>query len=139
MLRSLTLVGLTEASQLPSAAGGWQLAVFDSGPAAGIAALLHQYDKVVVSVDLATGQEIRRVDLSGYNPFRIVADNANGALIVADVEAGLTRFLRVDVATGVVTELQATTDLLAVGLAISADGSKIYAAMRDQFQILSNN
>ena len=81
------------------------------------------------------------MDLSGYNPFRIVADNANGALIVADVEAGLTRFLRVDVATGVVTpsELQATTDLLAVGLAISADGSKIYAAMRDQFQILSNN
>ena len=79
------------------------------------------------------------MDLSGYNPFRIVADNANGALIVADVEAGLTRFLRVDVATGVVTEPQATTDLLAVGLAISADGSKIYAAMRDQFQILSNN
>ena len=138
-LRSLTLVGLTEASQLPSAAGGWQLAVFDSGPATGIAALLHQYDKVVVLVNLNTGQEIGRVDLSSYNPFRIVADNVNGALIVADadVEAGLTRFLKIDMA-GNVTELQATTDLLTTGFGVSADGTKLYVSMRDQFQILDN-
>jgi hypothetical protein len=56
----------------------------------------------------------------------------------ADAPAILTRFTKVDVAIGVTSQLSATTPLLAVGLLVSADGTKIYAAQRDQLAVLNN-
>jgi len=139
LLASSILVGLTPVSQLPTHLGGWQLAVFGSGPAAGLAALLHQYDKLVVFVDLATGQEIRRVQLEGI-PFRIAANNVSGQLVVAkaDTAEKKTRFEKINLA-GEITPLTNTSDLLCVGLGISRDGAKLYCAMRDQFQVLDLN
>ncbi len=136
---ALTLSGITPESQIPVQDGGWQLVAFGSGPAAGTAAFLSQYDKTLVFVNLASMTEIGRVALQGV-PFRIAADETHGTVVVAfaDVPAGLTRFAKVDVATGTVTNLTATSNLLSVGLLVSADGANIYAAMRDQLQVLPN-
>jgi len=80
---SVPLSGLTPIPKSGAApVGGWQLAVFSSGPAAGTAAVLSQADDVVVFVNLLTGHEIRRVTLSG-SAIRIAADSAHGNLIVA--------------------------------------------------------
>lgn len=139
--KSSTLNGLTLLGQLQNTGqGGWQLSVFDSGPAQGRAALLAQRDKTVVFVDSNTALETRRVALDGV-PFRLVADNVHGAAIVAlaDIPVGLTRFVKVDAATGTVTQLAATVDFLATGLAVSADGLSLYVANRAQFRILPNN
>lgn len=132
------ITGLRKLSQtLATGEGGWHLAAFDSGPAVGITALLHQADKTVVFLNTNTGVEMRRVTLSGI-PFRIAADNVHGALVVAkaDVTAGLTRFESVDPATGTVSQLQASANLLATGFGVSVDGTKVYLANRDQFQSL---
>jgi hypothetical protein len=136
---ALTLSGITSATQLKGADGGWQLAAFDSGQASGTAALLSQADGILVFVDLNTMTELRRVTLQGI-PLRIAPDAAHGAVIVAfaDVNAGLTRFAKVDVATATVTTLNSASSLMAVGLAVSADGASIYAAMRDQLAVLTN-
>lgn len=137
--RSSTLNGLTPFDQILGGQGGWQLSVSDSGPAQGTAALLAQYDKAVVFVDLNTALETRRVALDGV-PFRIAVDNVHGTVIVAlaDVSAGLTRFVKVDIVTGAVTPLNSTVDFLATGFGVSADGSSLYVANRDQFRILPN-
>jgi hypothetical protein len=137
-LGSTTLVGLTPMSQLAPARGGWQIAIFNSG----VVALLHESDKTVVFAKLnadGTVGELRRVVLGG-NPFRIVADNANSDLIVAfaDTSAGLSRFSKISLSDGAVAPLQATWDKLATGFAVSADGTKLYVANRDQFRVLSN-
>ena len=138
--RSLILNGLTPADQLwgqgDGPDGGWQLDVFKSGPAANTAAVLSQtvigqFDRKVVFVDIASGTELRRVQLDG-NPFRIAANNATGELIVAyaDVSDGKTHFKKIAVSTGEVTNLSMTTPegILATGLAVSTDGANVYAA-----------
>jgi hypothetical protein len=138
--KSLILNGLTPADQLwgqgDGPDGGWQLDVFKSGPAANTAAVLSQtvigqFDRKVVFVDIASGTELRRVQLDG-NPFRIAVNNATGELIVAyaDVSDGKTHFKKIAVATGEVSDLSITTPegILATGLAVSADGAKVYAA-----------
>ena len=56
----------------------------------------------------------------------------------ADAPAILTRFTKVDAATGATSQLSTTTPLLAVGLLVSADGTKIYAAERNQLAVLNN-
>lgn len=133
ILRTATLTNI-------ASGGSWQLAVFDSGTGASTAAFLSETERVLIFVDLNTGQEFRRVTLSGA-PFRIAADNANGAVIVASADGvtGSTRFTRIAVTTGAITPLTSTTSLLAVGLAVSSDGTKLYCAMRDQLQIIANN
>jgi hypothetical protein len=119
--------------------GGWQLAIFNSGPAAGVAVLLSQADKILVVVNLSTGQEIGRASLSGQ-PFRIALDNPNGNVVVAnfDEDSGLTRFVRVS-SGRVVTQLNSTWDSLWTGFGVSADGTRILVANRDKFRILNNN
>lgn len=138
-LRSVALTGLTPASQIKSPLGGSQLAVFGSGPQSGKAVVLHQTDKILVWVDVAVAQELRRVALNG-SPFRLAADNANGSAIVAfaDTEAGLTRFVKV-APDGTVVNLSATVDFLATGFAVSADGTNLYVSNRDKFRILANH
>jgi hypothetical protein len=139
LMGALTLVGLTPASQLTPLVGGWQLVAFGSGPANGTAALLSAADNTLVFVDLAAMTELRRVTLQGV-PSRIAADETHGTVVVAfaDAPAGLPRFAKVDAATAIVTNLNATSDLLSVGLLVSADGQNIYVAMRDQLQVIPN-
>lgn len=138
LLRTVRLVGLTPNNQLPFGQGGWQLAAFDSRPATGTAALLAQADRTLVFVNLATAQELRRVQLSGI-PFRLAVDNGHGNAIVAlaDRAAGLTRFVKVNASNGTVTPLDSTANLLATGFAVSPDGTQLYAANRNQFRILA--
>jgi hypothetical protein len=136
---ALTVSGITRASQLQGANGGWQIVAFGSGLASRTAAFLSQTDGILVFVDLNTMMELRRVTLQGI-PLRIAPDATHGTVIVAfaDVNAGLMRFAKVDVATATLTSLNATSSLLAVGLAVSADGTSILAAMRDQLAVLTN-
>jgi hypothetical protein len=136
---ALTLTGITPASQVPALSGGWQLVALGSGSASGTAAFLSQFDGTLVFVDLNSMTELRRASLQGV-PFRIAADETHGTIVVAfaDVAAGLTRFASVDVSTATVTALTSTSNLLSVGLLVSADGTQIYAAMRGQLQPLPN-
>lgn len=137
------LTGLAKASDFSGRPrGGWQLGIFHSGPAAGHAVLLSQDDRKLVVVDLNVSppRELRRIDLSGV-PFRIATNDADGSVIVAlaDAPNGLALFVKVDVSTGTATQLSATSNLLCVGFGVSTDGTQLYCAMRDQFQILPNN
>ncbi|RJQ14557.1 hypothetical protein C4553_00585 [Candidatus Parcubacteria bacterium] len=135
------LAGLIKASVASATQGGWQLGVFHSGPAAGKAVLLAQADKKLVVVDLNVSppQELRRIDLSGV-PFRIATNDTDGSVVVAyaDVSAGLTRFEKINPNTGAITSLSATSNLLCTGFGVSQDGTRLYCANADQFQILNN-
>lgn len=138
---SLVLAGLTPAAQLAGdVTGGWQLVTLDSGALAGTAAVLSQFDRLLVFVDLNTIAELRRVTLQGL-PFRIAADATHAAVIVAfaDVAAGLTRFATVDPATGSLTALTSTSTLLTTGLTVSADGASLQGAMRSRLVVLANH
>jgi len=139
LLRTIPVPNLLTFNQATnqSTRPGWQLVTFDSGPSQGAAALLSDADNQLVFVDLNKGQEIRRVTLSGA-PFNIAVDNTHGLVILAnaDVSAGVTRFQSVDPASGTVNDLAITSDMLATGLAVSADGTKLFVANRDQFQTL---
>ena len=138
--QSATLAGLTPIPKAGTApVGGWQLAVFNSGPAAGTAAVLSQADDVVVFVNLSSGQEIRRVFLSGA-AIRIAADNAHGTLVVAiaDPINRQTTFQIISPSTGTITTLQATSPLLATGLGVSKDGSQLFLGMRQQYALMPN-
>jgi hypothetical protein len=140
LVKSLSLTGITPEDQLAgSPNGGWQVVTFGSGVMAGKAAFLSQYDRTLVLVDLNTMTEQGRVTLPGI-PFRIAADATHGTVIVAfaNVTAGLTRFAKVDVATATVSNLNATSSLLVTGLAVSADGSSLFCAMRSGLAVVSN-
>lgn len=132
----------------PTAAlAGWQLQVFNTGPLAGTAVILSQYDQVLVYVNLATMTEIRRVDLTqpfkNANPplpvlqsFRIGKDEADGSVVVAfaDPVNGKTVLYNVD-QNGNMSPLGATEPFLATGLQESADGTQIYWGNRSSFAI----
>ena len=147
---SLTLTGFTPADTLRAAlpsSGGWHIAVLDSGPhactVAIMAPILNADQSISYKLELVDGTTMQQIGSPialPANSFRIAADNTHQAFIVAsaDAPAILTRFTRVDAATGVTSQLSATTNLLAVGLLVSADGTKIYAAQRDQLAILNN-
>lgn len=136
---ALTVTGVTPPNQIGAGQGGWYVVLFSSGPAAGKGAFLSAADELVVFFDVATMAETKRVTLTG-TPFRIVADETHGNLIVANADpaAGLTRYDSVAPSTGTVTRLQSTSTLLSVGLAVSADGTKIYSGMRDKAEALPN-
>jgi Bacterial Ig-like domain (group 2) len=147
---SLTLAGFTPADTLRAAlpsSGGWQIAVLDSGThactVAVMAPILNADQSVSYKLGLVDGTTMQQIGSAialPANSFRIAADNTHQAFIVAnaDAPAALTRFTKVDAATGITTQLSATTPLLAVGLLVSADGTKIYAAQRDQLTVLNN-
>jgi len=126
---------------------GWQLQVLNTGPLAGTAVILSQFDKLLVYVSLSTMTEIRRVDLTApfknANPpqtpleaFGIGKDEADGSIVVAfaDPVNGKTVLYNVDV-NGNMTLLGATEPFLATGLQESADGSQIYWGNRSSFAI----
>ncbi len=148
---SVTLPKIATATIASTHAGqcGWQLQVFNSGPAAGTAVLLSQYDQVLVYVNLANMTEIRRVDLTqaftGANPplpilqsFRIGKDEADGSIVVAfaDPMNGQTVLYNVD-ANGKISPLTDTAPFLATGIQESPDGTQIYWGNRDQFAVVS--
>ena len=101
--------------------------------------MLSQADDVVVFVNLSSGQEIRRVFLSGA-AIRIAADNAHGTLVVAiaDPINRQTTFQIISPSTGTITTLQATSPLLATGLGVSKDGSQLFLGMRQQYALMPN-
>jgi hypothetical protein len=147
---SLTLTGFTPADTLRAAlpaSGGWHIAVLDSGThactVAVMAPILTADQSVSYKLELVDGTTMQQIGSAialPANSFRIASDNTHQAFIVAsaDAPAILTRFTKVDAATGTASQLSATTNLLAVGLLVSADGTKIYAAQRDQLAILNN-
>lgn len=141
LIASLALTGITPASQLAGTGkGGWQVAIFSSGPAAGKGAFLSAADNKVIIFDVATMTQVGNpITLSGV-PFRIAADETHGNLIVAnaDSDARLTRYDSIALATGTVTRLHSTSTLLSVGFAVSADGTKLYSASRDAAEALPN-
>lgn len=121
--------------------GRWQLSIFESGPLAGHIALLSQSDNTLVLVNISADpiMEVRRVTAPARS-FRIGADETNGRVVVAiaDADNRKTDFISVD-AAGTMTTLNVTSTLLCTGFGVSADGTKLYCANRDQFQILNNN
>lgn len=136
------LPGCTPMSAVQAAnpvAGGWQVVVFDSGPASGTVAVLCAYDKTLDLVNVGMWT-VKSVTLSGV-PFRIAPDATHGNVIVAyvDLANARTTYDSVAALTGTVNPpLTSTSSLLSVGLAVSSDGTKIYSAQRDQLQVLSN-
>jgi hypothetical protein len=138
---AFTLTEITPDDQLQgSVNGGWQVVAFSSGLASGTAAFLSQFDRTLVFIDLNSMTELRRVTLQGI-PFRIAPDETHGAVIVAlaDVNAGLTRYAKVDVASATVINLNSTSSLLTTGLVVSTDGSSIYGAMRGELAVVTNH
>ena len=147
---SLMLTKFTPADTLRAAlpsSGGWHIAVLDTGAhactVAVMAPILNADQSVSYKLELVDGTTMQQVGSPialPANSFRVAADNTHQAFIVAsaDAPAILTRFTKVDAATGVTSQLSATTPLLAVGLLVSADGTKIYAAQRDQLAVLNN-
>ena len=142
----LVLTGLTAADTLNGTGnGGWYLGRFETGPAAGTVALLSAFDNVVMFVKADTMTLIESVSLnlpagSGV-PFRMAVDETNGRAVVALANVGSstsTTFVAVTPA-GAVTPLTAVANnVIAVGLGVSADGSKLYACQRNQCQALPN-
>jgi hypothetical protein len=131
---SQAIPGITPVATLQASnvlAGGWYVAVFDSGPAAGTVAVLSTADKLLTFLNTSTMAITKQVTLSGI-PFRIAADMTHGNLIVAyaDQVDVLTTFSAVNPSTGAVTPLTSTSSLLAVGFAVKADGTSIYACQR---------
>ena len=148
LVNPLILAGLMPADTLTNTGkGGWYLARFETGPAAGTVALLSAFDNVVVFVNAGTMTEIKSVPLNlpaqpaSGSAFRLAADETNGRAIVAIANVGAstsTTFLAVTPA-GTVTPLAAVAqNVIAVGLGVSADGTKIYACMRNQCDALPN-
>jgi hypothetical protein len=140
VVNSEPIPGTTPVVQLEGGfVGGWHVVVFDTGPATGTIAALFGADKLLVFFNASTLKITQSITLSGI-PFRIATDAANGNLIVAyaDPVDQLTTFAKVNPTTGVVTALTSTSDLLAVGFRVSADGKSLYSCQGTQCQILSN-
>jgi len=145
---ALALKGITPMSQVQAAnssAGGVQVVVFDSGPASGIIAVLSTYDNLLLLVDKSTWKITASVKVTGMSgvsgtPFRIVADTADGAVIVAyaNPASATTTYSSVSAASGTVTPLTSSSSLLSVGLAVSSDGTKLYSGQRNQLQVENN-
>lgn len=144
----LILNGITPADMLANTGnGGWYLVRFATGPAAGMMAFLSAYDNTLVFVNASTMTETKRVTLNlptqpaSGTSFRIAADETNGRVIVALANVGAstsTSFLSVTPA-GVIAPLTTTAqNIIAVGLGVSSDGSRVYACMRDQCVVVPN-
>ena len=139
---SLPLPGVTPISTVQatdSVAGGWQVVVFDSGPASGTVAVLSTYDHLLLLVNATTLTVTNQVVLTD-TPFRIAADVTHGAVIVAyaNLQNVTTTYASVDAASGTATPLLNTSSLLSVGLAVSSDGTNIYSSQRNQIEVKQN-
>jgi hypothetical protein len=139
---ALALTGITPMGAVSAAdptAGGVQVVVFDSGFAIGTIAVLSTYDDLLVLADKNTWSITQSVKLSGV-PFRIIADDVDGAVIVAlaNPTTATTTYESVDALSGKITPLTATSSLLSVGINLSSDGTKIYSGQRNQLQVENN-
>ena len=139
---ALPLPGVTPISTVQNTnpfAGGWQVIVFDSGPASGTVAVLSTYDHLLLFVNATTLTVTKQVVLTD-TPFRIAADVTHGAVIVAYANPAnvTTTFASVDVASGTVTPLLNTSSLLSVGLAVNSNGTNLYSAQRNQIEVKQN-
>jgi hypothetical protein len=139
---ALPLPGVTPLSTVQTAsfiAGGWQVIVFDSGPASGTIAVLSTYDRLLLLVNESTWTVTKSVKLSG-TPFRIATDMANGTVIIAYANPAsvTTTYASVDALSGTETPLTSKSSLLSVGLVISSDGTKLYSSQRNQMDVELN-
>jgi hypothetical protein len=134
---ALSLTGISPLSTVVSAslyAGGLEEVVFDSGPDSGTVAVLSTYDQLLLFVNTSTWAVTKSVQLSGV-PFRIVADKANGRVLVAyaNFASVTTTYAWVNASTGVITPLTATSSLLSVGLGFN--GTNIISTQRNQIDL----
>lgn len=140
---ALALTGCTPMSKVQAAnpvAGGWQVIAFDDGPASGTVVVLSAYDQTLWFVNESTWTITKSVKLSSV-PFRIAPDITNGAVIVAyvDIANVQTTYASFNALLGTANApIASTSNLLSVGLAVSADGTEIYSGQRNQLQVLSN-
>ena len=132
---ALSTTGVTPKSQLAVGVGVWRLVVFRSGPAAQTGALLSEVEGLVIFFDVNSMKELRRVTLTGIPVVNMAADETHGTVIVAKADK---KFVRVDVATGTQTPLVSQSPFPAMGLIVSPDGTKLFAARRGQLVVLSN-
>jgi hypothetical protein len=136
---------------------GWWIVAFNpaysyptASPLLGKVAVLSRYDKklAVLVVDNLTLSMVGVVDLNAYgDPIRMAADQTNGRVIIAfaNPSSQTTSFVAVDMtptlpwsAEPAVTQLTSTATLLATGLAVSPDGTTLYACSRQTCQALAN-
>ena len=87
-------------------AGGWHVAVFDSGPAVGTVAMLSTADRLLTFFNASTLAITKQVTLTGI-PFRMAKDLTHGSVVIALVDQAdvLTTFVSVNATTGVITPL----------------------------------
>ncbi|MGA3098682.1 MAG: hypothetical protein ABSF25_19685 [Bryobacteraceae bacterium] len=132
---SVTLSGITPVTSNPGTVGGWQVA---SGSLGNTAVVLAQADEQLAFVDIGTMSVTTQVSLKtllgtgNVHPFRVALDEPHGKALVAvaDTDAGLTRFVSVDAASGAMATIAATSTLLSVGFGVSADGATLYSCER---------
>jgi hypothetical protein len=124
--------------------GPYVVLPFDSGPALGLVAVFSTQDKVLAVVNSGTMQILGTpVNLTG-TPFMAAKDLTDGKVIIAstDLASGVTSYSSIDLTAGnpasSLTMLQSTDTLLSIGLGVSADGTKIYSAQRNQLHVLAN-
>ena len=131
---ALTIVGSVKLPMFPPSkmdpwVGGWQLAVFETGPMAGTAVVLAEGDQVLSFVDLSTmtHQEAGLKPFLGefhypLYPLRIALNESIGTTLVsaADPTIGVSRLVSVNPKTETLSFLRPTSRLLAVGLGIGA-------------------
>jgi hypothetical protein len=144
----VVLPGLTTIANLPNIfSGSWRVKAFSSGPLAGTVAVLSRFDKSVWFKNISTGAVTGPfvvTSAASDDPMNIAPDNAHGTLIVALADAtglsGGTRFVKVDPTTGAVSQpLQSASSLLAVGLAVSPDGSTLLSCGGKTCEAKPNN
>ena len=126
-------------------AGGWFVNVFDSGPAAGIGAVLSAPDNVLVLFNVNTWAVIgSSIKLTGV-PFRMAKDATNGKIYIAfaDTVNGVTTFASIDPTAAdpasTLTALSKTDSLLCVGLGVDLAGANLYCAQRNQLDLIPVN
>jgi hypothetical protein len=141
-LWTLTVAGLTPLSQIPTANsggqivpnGGWPLIVSQS---ASKAAILSRYDRKVAIIDLLAKTQMLvngapTVDLSphlgGGIILRMAVDDTHQRAVIslAQTATETSTFLSMDLNTGAVSPMSATTPFYATDLRVSADGTTLY-------------
>jgi hypothetical protein len=135
------LPGITPVSTLEANkawVAGWSVIAFASGPSAGTVAVLATADKLLDFVNVGTMKVTHSVTLSGI-PFRIAPDETFGNALVAYVDTAdsLTTFTA-EGPSGSSAQLSSTTDLLAVGLLVSADATTINGFSRGVLEVKPN-
>lgn len=132
----MTSVNVTPSLNLPKGtSNGFQLALLGTS----VAAILDETNGTVVLVDLVHMIELHRATIQGGRSFRLAADPAHNAFLVAiaDADNRLTHYASVDAGTGAVTQRASTSTLLSIGFGVASNGT--ISCMRDQCALIPNN